>query len=123
MGARRGGRGRSRARPGRAANRPPRPPRGAYPARPPASPPPPRRRRGAASGALAGVPWGRSGAPHAPPRGAVAGRDGVGGAGGAALSRAEPVLTETMAELYLRQGRREDGRRVYKALLAKRPAD
>jgi hypothetical protein len=39
------------------------------------------------------------------------------------LSRAEPVLTETMAELYLRQGHREDARRVYEALSAQRPDD
>jgi hypothetical protein len=40
-----------------------------------------------------------------------------------ALSAAEPVVTETMAELYLRQGHREDALRVYRALLADRPDD
>ena len=49
--------------------------------------------------------------------------DDDGAADTAALSRAEPVLTETMAELYLRQGHQEDALRVYQALLAKRPAD
>ncbi|TLY56069.1 MAG: tetratricopeptide repeat protein, partial [Gemmatimonadetes bacterium] len=46
-----------------------------------------------------------------------------GAADTAALSRAEPVLTETMAELYLRQGHQEDALRVYRALLAQRPTD
>src|SRR5439155_785017 len=46
-----------------------------------------------------------------------------GAADAAALSRAEPVLTETMAELYLKQGHREDALRVYQALLAQRPDD
>jgi tetratricopeptide (TPR) repeat protein len=49
--------------------------------------------------------------------------DDDGAADTAALSRAEPVLTETMAELYLRQGHREDALRVYEALLARRPGD
>src|SRR5947208_11119624 len=49
--------------------------------------------------------------------------DDDGAADTAALSRAEPVVTETMAELYLRQGHQEDALRVYQALLAKRPAD
>ncbi len=40
-----------------------------------------------------------------------------------ALSQAEPVVTETMAELYLRQGHREDALHVYEALLAQRPQD
>jgi tetratricopeptide (TPR) repeat protein len=40
-----------------------------------------------------------------------------------ALSQAEPVVTETMAELYLRQGHREDALQVYEALLARRPQD
>jgi tetratricopeptide (TPR) repeat protein len=39
------------------------------------------------------------------------------------LSQAEPVVTETMAELYLHQGHREDARRVYAALSAQRPHD
>jgi tetratricopeptide (TPR) repeat protein len=49
--------------------------------------------------------------------------DDEGAADGAALSAAEPVMTETMAELYLRQGHREDALRVYRALLADRPGD
>jgi len=40
-----------------------------------------------------------------------------------ALSRAEPVLTETMADLYLKQGHSEEALRVYQALLAQRPDD
>jgi len=39
------------------------------------------------------------------------------------LSQAEPVLTETMAELYLKQGHQQDALRVYQALLAQRPGD
>ncbi|HKE88952.1 MAG TPA: tetratricopeptide repeat protein [Gemmatimonadales bacterium] len=49
--------------------------------------------------------------------------DDDGAADQAALSQAEPVLTETMAELYLRQGHREDALRVYEALAAQRPHD
>lgn len=49
--------------------------------------------------------------------------DDDGAADQAALSQAEPVLTETMAELYLRQGHREDALRVYEALSAQRPHD
>jgi tetratricopeptide (TPR) repeat protein len=49
--------------------------------------------------------------------------DDDGAADQAALSQAEPVLTETMAELYLRQGHREDALRVYAALAARRPHD
>jgi tetratricopeptide (TPR) repeat protein len=41
----------------------------------------------------------------------------------AALSAAEPVVTETMGDLYLQQGHREDALRVYRALLAERPGD
>jgi tetratricopeptide (TPR) repeat protein len=63
--------------------------------------------------------------PPAPPPtpAAVALSDDDGAADTAALSRAEPVLTETMAELYLRQGHEENALRVYQALLAQRPAD
>jgi len=65
--------------------------------------------------------------PPPPPRisipAAVALSDDDGAADTAALSRAEPVLTETMAELYLQQGHREDAVRVYQALLAQRPGD
>jgi len=62
--------------------------------------------------------------PAAPaPPAAVALSDDDGAADTATLSRAEPVLTETMAELYLRQGHQEEALRVYEALLAKRPAD
>jgi len=39
------------------------------------------------------------------------------------LSQAEPLVTETMAELYLRQGHQEEARRVYEALAAQRPQD
>ncbi len=60
--------------------------------------------------------------PNAPPA-AVVLSDDDGAADTAALSRAEPVLTETMAELYLRQGHQEDALRVYQALLAQRPGD
>ncbi|HYL55740.1 MAG TPA: tetratricopeptide repeat protein [Gemmatimonadales bacterium] len=81
---------------------PPVPPRPSPPA--PPSPPTPR--------------------PPAPqPPAAVALSDDDGAADAAALSRAEPVLTETMAELYLRQGHQEDALRVYQALLAQRPGD
>ncbi len=62
--------------------------------------------------------------PQAPPApAAVALSDDDGAADTAALSRAEPVLTETMAELYLRQGHEENALRVYQALLAQRPGD
>jgi tetratricopeptide (TPR) repeat protein len=82
----------------------------------PAAPAPAAQRAPAAWG-------GASSAPPAPPPAAVALSDDDGAADTAALSRAEPVLTETMAELYLRQGHQEDALRVYQALLAKRPAD
>jgi tetratricopeptide (TPR) repeat protein len=67
--------------------------------------------------------------PPQPPRprasipAAVALSDDDGAADTAALSRAEPVLTETMAELYLKQGHQHDALRVYQALLAQRPGD
>ncbi len=54
---------------------------------------------------------------------AVALSDDDGAADTAALSEAEPVLTETMAELYLKQGHQQDALRVYQALLAQRPSD
>jgi len=60
-------------------------------------------------------------APPPPPIGHHDDDDGA--ADQAALSQAEPVLTETMAELYLRQGHREDALRVYEALAAQRPHD
>src|SRR2546429_2998989 len=66
-----------------------------------------------------GAPGGAASAPPA----AVALSDDDGAADTATLSRAEPVLTETMAELYLRQGHQEEARRVYEGLLAKRPTD
>ena len=59
--------------------------------------------------------------PPPPPIGWLDDDDGA--ADQAALSQAEPVLTETMAELYLRQGHREDALRVYQALSAQRPQD
>ena len=49
--------------------------------------------------------------------------DDDGAADTLALSRAEPVVTETMADLYLKQGHPEDALRVYQALLAQRPGD
>jgi tetratricopeptide (TPR) repeat protein len=88
-----------------AAPTPPRPSAASKPPPPPPPPPPP-----------APPP------PSAPPA-AVALSDDDGAADTAALSRAEPVLTETMAELYLRQGHQEDALRVYEALLAQRPGD
>ncbi len=60
---------------------------------------------------------------RAPKAAAVALSDDDGAADAAALSRAEPVLTETMAELFLRQGHVDEALRVYRALLAQRPAD
>lgn len=68
-------------------------------------------------------PTPRPPAPTPQPPAAVALSDDDGAADAAALSRAEPVLTETMAELYLRQGHQEDALRVYEALLAQRPGD
>ena len=70
-------------------------------------------------------------APPPPPRppaasaipAAVALSDDDGAADTATLSQAEPVLTETMAELYLKQGHQHDALRVYQALLAQRPSD
>lgn len=59
--------------------------------------------------------------PPPPPLGRLDDDDGA--ADQAALSQAEPVLTETMAELYLRQGHREDALRVYQALAEQRPHD
>ncbi|HYS60085.1 MAG TPA: tetratricopeptide repeat protein [Gemmatimonadales bacterium] len=69
------------------------------------------------------APGGAALAPLAPPPAAVALSDDDGAADTATLSRAEPVLTETMAELYLRQGHEEEALHVYEALLAKRPMD
>jgi translation initiation factor IF-2 len=99
----------------------------AAPAAPPAPPAPaPVARAAAAAPAPAPAPpaparSGR-GIEHAPPA-AVRLSDDDGAADTAALSRAEPVLTETMAELYLRQGHLDEALRVYQALLAQRPAD
>ncbi|MFN2570589.1 MAG: tetratricopeptide repeat protein, partial [Gemmatimonadales bacterium] len=72
-------------------------------------------------------------APRAPPMppvpppsrvpAAVALSDDDGAADTATLSQAEPVLTETMAELYLKQGHQQDALRVYQALLAQKPHD
>jgi tetratricopeptide (TPR) repeat protein len=55
-----------------------------------------------------------------PMRGAA---DDDGAADTATLAKAEPVVTETMAELYLKQGHQQDALRVYQALLAQRPND
>lgn len=49
--------------------------------------------------------------------------DDDGAADAGALSHVEPVLTETMAELYLKQGHKTDALRVYQALLQQRPGD
>ncbi len=49
--------------------------------------------------------------------------DDDGAADRAALSQAEPLVTETMAELYLRQGHVDEALGVYRALLEQRPAD
>jgi tetratricopeptide (TPR) repeat protein len=49
--------------------------------------------------------------------------DDEGAADQSALSAAEPLVTETMAELYLQQGHVEDALRVYRALLESRPGD
>ncbi|HXO86833.1 MAG TPA: tetratricopeptide repeat protein, partial [Gemmatimonadales bacterium] len=76
------------------------------PPRPPAPPPPP---------------------PQRPPQSrvpaAVALSDDDGAADTATLSKAEPVVTETMAELYLKQGHRDEALKVYRALLEQRPHD
>lgn len=44
-------------------------------------------------------------------------------AGQAAPAQSGPFVTETMAELYLQQGHRDEALRVYRALLEQRPAD
>jgi tetratricopeptide (TPR) repeat protein len=49
--------------------------------------------------------------------------DDDGAADAATLQAAEPVVTETMADLYMQQGHREDALRVYRALLVERPGD
>lgn len=54
---------------------------------------------------------------------AVSLSDDDGAVDAATLSAAEPVVTETMGDLYLQQGHREDALRVYRALLADRPGD
>jgi len=80
------------------------------PPRAPAPPPPP------------APPPASSSGPHRRPAG-VALSDDDGAADTATLSQAEPVLTETMAELYLKQGHQQDALRVYQALLSQRPGD
>ena len=89
------------------------PPPTPVPPPPPPPPPPPLPR----SAARVSPP------PPTPPPAAVALSDDDGAADTAMLSRAEPVLTETMAELYLKQGHQQDALRVYQALLAQRPND
>jgi tetratricopeptide (TPR) repeat protein len=93
---------------------PPFTPPATAPPPPPAPPPPVTERRPAAAGTHGSA---------VPPPAAVALSDDDGAADTAALSRAEPVLTETMAELYLKQGHSDDALRVYQALLAQRPGD
>src|SRR3989441_281216 len=92
---------------------PPRPPAVASPSSPPPRPALPE--------------WPTPLAPPQPPAAvlpaAVVLSDDDGAADTAALSRAEPVLTETMADLYLKQGHSEEALRVYQALLAQRPDD
>ena len=90
---------------------------------PPAPPAPPSPAAPAPAAPRAPAVAGAAGAVGPQPPAAVVLSDDDGAADTAALSRAEPVLTETMAELYLRQGHQEDALRVYQALLAKRPAD
>ncbi|HEX9704014.1 MAG TPA: tetratricopeptide repeat protein [Gemmatimonadales bacterium] len=86
------------------------PPRAAPPPAPTPPPPPPSSPPAAA---------------QAPPPPRVRARlaDDDGAADRTALSQVEPVLTETMAELYLKQGHKEDALRVYRALLLQRPGD
>ena len=84
------------------------PPSAAAPPPPPPPPPP-----------ASPVPPARGAGPARAPETA----EDVSAADTAALSQAEPVLTETMAELYLQQGHKDDALRVYQALLAQRPAD
>ena len=79
-------------------------PRAAAPPRPPMPPPAPP-------------------APSSRVPAAVALSDDDGAADTTTLSQAEPVVTETMAELYLKQGHQQDALRVYQALLAQRPND
>ncbi len=100
----------------------------------PAAPVPPAAARAAAAPPAPAAPAARA-APAAPPapapwRGsasappaAVRLSDDDGAADTATLSRAEPVLTETMAELYMRQGHLDEALRVYQALLGQRPTD
>lgn len=66
-------------------------------------------------------PVGASAPPSPPPIPQLPDDDGA--ADTETLSRAEPVVTETMAELYLQQGHRDDARRVYEALSAQHPDD
>jgi tetratricopeptide (TPR) repeat protein len=87
------------------------PPQPAWPT--PLTPPPP---------SLSPPPPAPPVAEEAPPA-AVVLSDDDGAADTAALSRAEPVVTETMADLYLKQGHPEEALRVYQALLAQRPED
>lgn len=78
--------------------------------------PPPAPPRASRVSALAPAP---APAPPPPPEDA----EDVSAADTATLSQAEPVLTETMADLYLKQGHKDDALRVYQALLAQRPGD
>ncbi|MGH7645836.1 MAG: tetratricopeptide repeat protein [Gemmatimonadales bacterium] len=60
---------------------------------------------------------------RSPNAGVLALSDDDGAADTTALSQAEPVVTETIAELYARQGHTEEALRVYHALLEQRPGD
>ena len=87
--------------------------RGPVPPPPPMPPPPPAATRASAAQTARGD--------ARPVRARLADDDGA--ADRAALSQVEPVVTETMAELYLRQGHKEEALRVYRALAAQRPGD
>src|SRR5262249_10266287 len=92
----------------RAARRTPMPPPAPMPPPPPPPPPP-------------APPAPSAARPRVPA--AVVMSDDDGAADTAMVSQADPVVTETMAELYLKQGHQQDALRVYQALLAQRPND
>ncbi|HUL03839.1 MAG TPA: tetratricopeptide repeat protein [Gemmatimonadales bacterium] len=90
---------------------------------PPAAPPPPVSRRPTPAPPPPPSP---PPAPPPPPEhrpAAARMSDDDGAADTAALSRAQPVVTETMAELYMKQGHQEEALRVYQALQQQRPSD
>jgi hypothetical protein len=79
-----------------------------------------RRRKTPAPAAAAPLAPASSPAPAPPP---VFFPDDDGAVDRSALAAAEPVVTETMAELYERQGHIDDALRVYRALLVEHPGD